>query len=202
MDNKIPKFSPMFLFIAMIGVLVVAVFVIFYPVRPQKKVVQDVVKKREYKPVVYDVERWATNPKQAMGIKDVKDIKHKIGATAVQKTALDYYGNHATKYRFGARHEPPLYVLESDGVFEIVWYYATAKDNDFQKQKSLEYAKRIYALMGAYGGHAGENLVKTILQNPNQPYEATKAQTALGVIVAGCTHYQCRIILDKFDKHQ
>lgn len=195
MTTKPTKSKLPFLLIGVLIALAIVLFMTFRPVAPQEKVVQDDGEARVYEPVVYDVENWASTPKQDTNI---QELKAKIVTTATQEDGLDYYGNHATKYRFSARHEPPLYVVESDEMLEIAWYYAAPKDNDDQKRASLDYAKRIHSLMGAFDGKKGENLVRTILQNPNKPYATTdKGEKVAGMITADCTNYQCRIILQK-----
>lgn len=195
MTAKHSKSKLSFLIIGVLIALAFALFVTFRPVAPQEKVVQGDGEVHVYDPVVYDVEKWASTSRQPM---NAKQLLEALGTTATQEDSLDYYGNHATKYRFSARHEPPLYVLESDKVLEIAWYYAAPKDNDDQKNTSLDYAKRIYALMGAYGGEVGENLVKSMLQNPNRLYTAEdESNKVIDVIVADCTNYQCHIILQK-----
>lgn len=195
MTAKHSKSKLSFLIIGVLIALAFALFVTFRPVAPQEKVVQGDGEVYVYDPVVYDVEKWASTSRQPM---NAKQLLEALGTTATQEDSLDYYGNHAIKYRFSARHEPPLYVLESDKVLEIAWYYAAPKDNDDQKNTSLDYAKRIYALMGAYGGEVGENLVKSMLQNPNRLYTAEdESNKVIDVIVADCTNYQCHIILQK-----
>lgn len=195
MTAKHSKSKLSFLVIGALIVLTIVFFIIFRPISSKDKIVQADGELRVYEPVVYDVKNWASTPRQTINI---EQLKAKLGAVATQENGLDYYGNHATKYRFSARHEPPLYVLESDKVLEIAWYYAAPKDNDDQKNTSLDYAKRIYALMGAYGGEVGENLVKSMLQNPNRLYTAEdESNKVIDVIVADCTNYQCHIILQK-----
>lgn len=195
MTAKHSKSKLSFLIIGVLIALAFALFVTFRPVAQQEKVVQGDGEVHVYDPVVYDVEKWASTPRQPM---NTKQLLETLGTTATQEDSLDYYGNHAIKYRFSARHEPPLYASESDRVIEIAWYYAAPKDSEDQKRTSLEYAKRIYSLMGARDGDQGENLVKTILQNPNKPYSTfNTGERITDVIVADCMNYQCRIIFQK-----
>lgn len=141
-----------------------------------------------YQPVQYKVEQWQTTPKQSL---DLKGVMAKLGATATSEQTLDFYGKPATLYRFGAKHEPSFYAVQSDGLLEVVWHYAAAKENDAQKQASMKYAQTVYAMMGAYAGADGESLVKNMLQQPNQSH----ANPAFGVVMARCAGYQCRIVL-------
>lgn len=187
MTQTTAKKFPLIRLLILFGVLILALWAVFRPSAPKTNAEPD-KPAANLQPVVYDVQNWTTEPKQTL---DFKGIKAKLGTAATVEEALDFYGNHAKQYRFSTKSEPPFYVIESDGVLEVVWYYATAKDNDAQKQASLNYAKRVYQMMGAYAGDAGQQLVKNILQNPNKTHEHALPK----IPAADCADYRCRIVI-------
>lgn len=192
MTDLSKKTKPSSFFWAVLIVLVIVAFFWFRSlgqdrVASQSNSVQEVAVSA-YQPVQYEVEQWQTTPKQSL---DLKGAMAKLGATATSEQTLDFYGKPATLYRFAAKHEPSFYAVQSDGLLEVVWHYAAAKENDAQKQASMKYAQTVYAMMGAYAGADGESLVKNMLQQPNQSH----ANPAFGVVMARCAGYQCRIVL-------
>ncbi|MDO4441115.1 MAG: hypothetical protein Q4B81_02920 [Moraxella sp.] len=183
--SKLPYFLA-----ALLIALAVVLFLTFRPVSSDEQLVQDDGETKRYDPVVYQTDTWARLPKENL---DFDGIKARLGTTATSEDSLDFYGNHATKYRFSSKSEPPFYVVQSDDVLEVAWYYAAPKDNDAQKAASVDYAKKVYAMMGAYAGEAGERLLADILDQPNKPY----AGKLSGVLTADCMNYQCRIIFGR-----
>ncbi|WII95167.1 hypothetical protein LU276_09235 [Moraxella haemolytica] len=183
--SKLPYFL-MAVFIA----LAIALFLVFRPVPSDEQLIRDDGEPKRYDPVVYQTDTWSRLPKKQL---DFEGIKRHLGTTATSEQSLDFYGNHATKYRFTTKSEPPFYVIESEAVLEVLWYYAAPKDNDAQKTASIDYAQKVYAMMGTYAGEEGERLVAGMLNQPNRLY-ATKVA---GVLSANCTNYQCRIIFNR-----
>lgn len=190
MTNTTKKSRFALFIVALFIMFAVVAFLMFRPISSAEKVVQDDGESKIYAPVNYDTSHWTKSPKQSV---DFEQLKTKLGTTATQENTLDFYGNHAKKYRFSGRAEPPFYVIESDDVLEVAWYYAAPKDDERQKQASLNYAQKVYAMMGAYAGVDGEQLVQTILHHPNKPFGDKMA----GVIMADCMNYQCRIVFQK-----
>lgn len=184
------KSRPPFWIVAFLIALGVLAFLMFRPVTPAEEVVQDDGEAKVYDPVTYDTQNWASTPKQTV---DFEVLKAMLGTTATTEMALDFYGNHADRYRFSNKTEPPFYLIESDEVFEVAWYYAAPKDDERQKDASIAYAKKAHAMMGAYLGEAGERLVENMLHTPSQSF----AKPSLGVIAADCMDYHCRIVLQK-----
>lgn len=188
-SSRFNKNSSLFAIIVAI-VLGVMAFFMFRPITDAEQVVQDDGEKYHHKPVVYEVASWSRTPKQPI---NVEQLKSKLSTTATTEQSLDFYGNHATKYRFSNKTEPPFYAVESEDVLEIAWYYAAPTDDEQQKNASMTHAMKVYAVMGAYAGIQGETVVQNALQNPNKVFHDEHA----GIITAQCMHYQCRIILNK-----
>lgn len=72
MTTKPTKSKLPFLLIGVLIALAIVLFMTFRPVAPQEKVVQDDGEARVYEPVVYDVENWASTPKQDTNIQELK----------------------------------------------------------------------------------------------------------------------------------
>lgn len=72
MTTKPSKSKLPFLLIGVHIALAIVLFMTSRPVAPQEKVVQDDGEARVYEPVVYDVENWASTPKQGMDIEQLK----------------------------------------------------------------------------------------------------------------------------------
>ena len=169
-------------------IFVIAVgMVMCRPTQPPAVSTDDIPK--VYQPVVYDVATWQTSGTR-LKPSDSDAIKSLIGATASSEVALDYDGHHAQKYRYVAQHEPPLYIIESDRLMELVWYYADAKDDDVTKQKSTQHAQRAYRVAHALYGDDGRTLMQTMLDGKPTPKQT-------GLILASCLNYQCRMIWQK-----
>lgn len=135
-------------------------------------------------PVVYDVTQFATNKE---GSTKPKQIIASLGAT-VADTGLDFYGRPAQMYRYHSLSEPPFYVLHSDGLLELVWYFAGASDDQGSKQQSLSYANKAFGAVYPLLGEQSKELFGQMLagKQPKLPNN---------VLAASCQHYHCRIVL-------
>lgn len=173
------------------ALLLAVVLVLFLTFRPvgNEQLVQDDGEKKIYKAVVYDTKNW-----QVAGVAatDITSLKSYIGSTATQEETLDFYGKPASSFRYSAAHEPPLYVVESDGLLELVWYYAAASDNEPTKSASLNFAKRAYLMMSAADAKKGTNIVHQILQGVPM---AEQTVGAFELLNAQCQDYRCQIVL-------
>ncbi len=200
------------LFYGMIFVLLllVAVVWLFFRPNPNPTIVKDDDKSEptNYIAPSYDVKSFA----RAEGSWNVaadksfeKLMASTLGATATQDDALDFYANHAARYRYHAQFEPPLYVIDSKDIFEIAWYYAHAKDSQSDKQASLNYAKKAYVLSDYLLDNPAD-LFDKMLNNTSRPKQtdakglpSNPSVTDLpkGVIFANCANYMCQIVFDK-----
>ena len=135
-------------------------------------------------PVVYDVSSWVLAPKSHQ----LDTLMAHLGVATTDK-AIDFYGNPATSYRYTARYEAPLYLVVGQDVIEVVWYYATAKDDTVFKTQSKSHAKKVYALVTAIYGIDGQALMQAILSGKPSP-------KLTGLIDARCRDYQCRLVID------
>lgn len=136
-----------------------------------------------YEPVVYDVADWQISPKA----KDAQTLLSHLG-TATTDDAMDYYGNIATRYRYTALHEAPLYAIIGKNTLEVVWYHAQPKDDTAFKAQSQSHAKKVHALATAIYGADGKTLMQAILAQQSAP-------KLTGLIDAHCRAYQCRLII-------
>ncbi len=176
-----------------LGLIIGALVVLFLVFRPaaNDEMVADDGEPKVWAPVIYDTANWAGAPMQSQ---DWEQLKAMLGATATTDEALDFYGNSATRLRFSASHEPPLYVIESPRLFEIVWYYPSARDDDATKDKGVDYAQRGYRLMSMMGGEQGEATVAQLLTG------AKLADVRFGdylLIESACRDYQCRMVFSR-----
>lgn len=178
--------------LALIGACVLAAFLFFRPAT-HKQVKQDDGKPKTYNKVVYDITSWHASPVMTAQDK-FEQIKTLIGATATQEETLDFHGQPAKKYNYSAGHEPPLYVIESDAMFEISWYFAQPKDSDAVKADSIAHAKKAYGATTALYGDDGKAIMATILAGQTAEVSLTKPHHLLK---ATCHHYTCQLIIQK-----
>ncbi|STZ10465.1 Uncharacterised protein [Moraxella caviae] len=176
-----------------LGVLIALGIALFATFRPatHETVVQDDGEPPQFTPVVYDTQNW-TMSKPAPN--DYTAAKSVLGANAVQESALDFAGNLAQKYRYNAASEPPLYVIESDSLFELVWYFAAATDQDHDKNASITAAKKAYQAASILLGERGAALVAQMLDG--KPSQGAIIQ-GTAVQSATCENYTCRLVIEK-----
>lgn len=178
------------LWLGVVVILGVIGYVVWMFVRPTPQVIEEPVAPKVYLPVVYEPHRWQASAPLADPFLDTDALIAKLGA-AVVETALDWQGNQASKYRFYALDEPPLYVVDSDKFFEITWYYAAIKDGDKDKQASQNYAQKAFVV--------GSSIL-TAKQSVDL-FDAMLAQKDISlpkpVAYAQCQSYQCQIIFQK-----
>ena len=186
-----PKSKRAWLIAAVILAVAIVLFLTFRPVTPAESVVADDGEPKVYEPVVYDTATWQSLPKSAT---DAKGLMTELGAAATTEPALDYYGNQAERYRYSAGHEPPLYAILSDGLLEVVWYYPAPTDDDKTKAQAIDFAKRVYRMMGRLGGETGTAVVAQMLRGDAI---APKSVGVLKLVQGRCEHYQCRVVFDK-----
>lgn len=189
--QKPPKSKWSWIALAAIFAVAIVLFMTFRPVTDAETVVADDGEPKVYEPVVYDTSTWQVAPSR---LTDEKQLMAILGSTASTEPALDYYGNQAMRYRFAAKHEVPLYVIDSDSIFELVWYYPAPTDDDKTKEQAITFAKRAYEFMSAVDGEVGTSIVSMMLvAEPVAP----QAVASYHLLSAACQHYQCRIILAK-----
>lgn len=143
--------------------------------------------------VVYDVASWRAHPKLA-GNDKFERIKELIGGTATKDDALDFNGSRADKYSYTSRHEPPLYVVDSDKLFELSWYHAHPKDNDEVKEVSVRHAQKAYGVAGALWGDDGKIIIEHML---NEQAMGEKLLKSHRLLKAQCTNYTCQMVMEK-----
>lgn len=183
---KAKFFKPLWLIVVLL-VVIIAVWLLFL-MTPSSKPKPITKPKKIYEPVVYQTKDWTTA--KPIGLSDGDSLKTLLGDTATSEEALDFYGELATKYRYTAKSEPPLYVIESQRLFEIGWYYASATDDEPTKNLSLRHAQKAYQVMTALDGKQGANLMQAILDGKTAP-------KLKGVIAASCENYLCRIVIKR-----
>lgn len=137
-----------------------------------------------YEPVVYDAKDWTL----AQNSRDVAVLMAHLGVPTTDET-LDFYGDVATRYRFSAQHEPPLYLVLSHRALELVWYHAHPKDDDDTKKYAQTQAKNIHTVMSAIYGKDATALMQALLKDQKTP-------SLVGLTHAKCQAYQCQIVLD------
>lgn len=144
-----------------------------------------------YELPIYAPNNWQTADKLPSPFADIKPLLANLGVGAMVDETLDYQGNPASRYRYHSKAEPPLYVIDSDKFFEIGWYYASAKDNDKDKQTSLAYAQKVYKVFGQVLGQASLPMMTQLLNAHavDVPYQ--------GLTSATCQVYECRVVFDK-----
>lgn len=144
-----------------------------------------------YAPVIYAPSAWTASERLAAPFADGQNLMTTLGAAAVSEVGLDFDGKQAMVYRYHSKSEPPLYVVDSDGFFEINWYFAHAKDNNKEKQTSQSYAQKAYLLSTQIiGSKASLPLFEQMLagKSPSLP---------TSVAYATCQHYACQLVFIK-----
>lgn len=196
MTNTTP--TKKFLKAPIIWVFIIAcalALVLFFRPTTHKDVIQDDGEPQVYKKVVYDVANWQARPIMTeMGQDRFERAKTFIAQTATKSDALDFHGVMADKYSHTSAHEPPLYVIESDELFELTWYYAHPKDSDAIKQASYAHAQKAYALATALYGNDGKAVLENMLAE--QEIKTELLQTH-GILKAECVNYTCQLIMKK-----
>lgn len=180
---------------------------------PKPAPAQDVQMKTIGEPVndampKYDVQNFRQADANAPNLshdKSFEELMNRVFGVASDKDAtLDFNGSDALRYRYHANFEPPLYVIDSKDIFEISWYFASAKDSQSDKQISLNYAQKAY-LFGDYLLDNPSGLFENMLNNTQSkqtdanglPVNASVRALPDGVIFASCTNYMCQLIFDK-----
>lgn len=138
-----------------------------------------------YDDVVYDVQAWEIAPKN----RQLATLITHLGTPINSDETLDFYGNLGVRHHFSRHHEPPLYLVVGSGVLELVWYHATAKDDDDFKNASQAYAKKAHALATSVYGKNGKKLMQAILTGKPAP-------KLFGLTHATCQAYQCRLVMN------
>lgn len=168
---------------------------LFFRPATHKDVVQDDGEPKVYEKVVYDVANWQPNPAiNETGQDRFERAKTLIAPTATKSDALDFHGAMADKYSYTSGHEPPLYVIESDKLFELAWYYAHPKDSDTIKQASHAHAKKAHALATALYGDDGKAVLEQMLTEQMVGAELLQRH---GILKAECANYTCQLIMRK-----
>lgn len=202
--------SRLFYGVIFVLLLLVAVVWLFFRPNPNPTVVEDDGKSTPTTHIApsYDVKSFARADGNWRSLTDKSFealMVKALGATATQDEALDFYANHATRYRYHAEFEPPLYVIDSKDVFEVAWYYAHAKDSQSDKQVSLDYAKKAYLLSDYLLDDPTDLFEKMLNDTKNKaqtdadglPINAGVANLPKGVIFASCANYMCQVVFDK-----
>lgn len=180
------KKSHVLTLLVFVAAILAAALLFFRPNANKVQVVQNDGEPKVYQPVKYETQSWQTGaPTQ-----DFNVLKTMIGAAATRGEVLDFYGNSANEYRYVSHSEPPLYVIESDKVFELSWYFAHPKDSDAIKQTSISHAQKAYAAMTAYYGEDGKKLMQAMLNQQTPP-------TIKNILLAKCENYLCQVIISK-----
>lgn len=188
---KPPKSKLGLLLLAAILAVAAVLLITFRPVTDAETVVADDGKPVVYEPVVYDTSTWQSVP---MRVSSIDELSGELGSTATEEDALDFYGNQATRYRYSAKQGVPFYSIDSAAAFEVVWYYPAPTDDDATKNQAVEYAKRVYRMMGRLGGETGTAVVAQMLRGDAI---APKSVGTLKLVQGRCEHYQCRVVFDK-----
>lgn len=171
-------------------ILIAASLLVFRPAT-NEKMVKDDGKSAVYRPMHYDTVHWQQADTQS---EDIEILKSVLGGVVTKQTALDFYGKRAMAYYYGAKDEPPLYVVQSKDMLEVVWYYAAPTDDEFTKERSLVFAKRGYRLMSMAGGRTGEHIVHQMLQGVSLN---TQPVGVFDLHHGTCQEYLCRLVLKK-----
>ncbi len=174
-----------------------AVFFVFFRPVTNEEVVQEDGEPKVYEKVIYEVDSWQAQPVMTTMGQDKFDfdkVKSLISATTTKTDGLDFDGRPAVRYDYTTSSEPPLYVIESDEIFELSWYFASPKDSDKVKQMSQKHAQKAYALATALYGDDGKVLMKAM-------FSQTQAEKALlnrhHLRLAECRDYTCQLIIQK-----
>lgn len=147
---------------------------------------------KSYPPITYAVNDWQSNKKAKILTTD--NLIALVGQNPTTDNTLDFYGNLAELYRFSSLTEPTLSVIDSDGVFELNWYFAHPKDDDDDKALSIAYAQKALNVTSFVYGENGKRLLDTMLHKKSTP-------RLTGLLLAECKGYTCKLILDKKTLH-
>lgn len=147
---------------------------------------------KPYLPITYAVNEWQSNKKAKILTTD--NLIALVGQNPTTDNTLDFYGNLAELYRFSSLTEPTLSVIDSDGVFELNWYFAHPKDDDDDKALSIAYAQKALNVTSFVYGENGKRLLDTMLHKKSTP-------RLTGLLLAECKGYTCKLILDKKTLH-
>lgn len=194
LEPRSKKSHKMLILLAAVIACLAVFFVFFRPVT-NEEVVQEDGEPKVYEKVIYEVDSWQAQPVIAMMEQDKFDkVKSLISATATKTDGLDFDGRPAVRYDYTTSSEPPLYVIESDEIFELSWYFAAPKDSDRVKQMSQKHAQKAYALATALYGDDGKVLMKAMLSQ-------TQAEKTLmnrhRLRLAECRDYTCQLVMQK-----
>ena len=146
------------------------------------------------KEIIYDVANWQNRSVMHADSDKFEQIKSMVGSTATKSDTLDFDGRMADKYSYTSASEPPLYVIESDEVFELAWYFASLKDNKKTKADSIRHAQKSHAVATALYGNDGKILIENMLNKQTMTPEFLEAHQ---LRYAGCQDYLCRLIIKK-----
>ncbi len=191
-STKKPLKIPMMLILIIACLLALLLF--FRPAT-NETLVQDDGEPKVYEKVVYEVDAWQAQPVMtATGQERFDEAKALLSATATKTDALDFDGRPAARYSYTASSEPPLYVIESDEVFELSWYFAHPKDNDEIKQTSQKHAQKAHALATALYGDDGKRLIEAMLSQLQVEQELSNRHH---LRLAECRDYTCQLVIQK-----
>lgn len=139
-----------------------------------------------YAPISYDVANWQARQTLTAPF-DSTALIATLGATNAD-TGLDYYGKEAMVYRYHNRAEIPFFVVQSQDLLELSWYFADPKDDTATKAQSLSYAKKAYGLSYELLGEQALPLFTQLLQS------ATINELPKNVLTAKCADYRCQLV--------
>lgn len=154
-----------------------------------KQMVKDDGKVVVYEPVHYDVPSW--QPQQKLPILSSSVLTKQVGNTATKDTGLDIKGKMGDLYRYHAKDEPPIYVIDSEDFFELSWYFAMPTDSDKDKQASVRYAQKAYGVATGVLGQSGTQIMTDMLAS-----QSLKDKPA-ALVLAQCQEYMCHLVFDK-----
>lgn len=112
-----------------------------------------------------------------------------LGSTAILGTTLDFYGNVANRYQFSSDGEMPLAIIQSDQLFEVIWYFTQESDTAFAKSQSQNHTEKVERLLTVLYGKQANPLINAMLNHQPTPKLS-------GIVHAKCQHYTCRLVLD------
>lgn len=179
------------LLVCLLLACVVGAYVVAWQSEPNHTTTSDTTATQKVapSPMVYDVATWQAPNKQLKPFANDR-LLGTLGSTATQESALDFRGNDATRYHYHHRTAPPLYVVQSQELFEIAWYFATPHDKDSDKTLSQTYAQTAHALSHQVLGSQATPLLTALLAQKPSPLPT-------GVIYANCQAQLCQIVFDK-----
>lgn len=144
--------------------------------------------------IIYDVANWQNHARIYERSDKFEQIKSMVGSTATKSDTLDFDGRMADKYSYTSASEAPLYIIESDEVFELAWYFASLKDNEKTKADSIRHAQKSHAVATALYGNDGKILIENMLNKQTMTPEFLEVHR---LRYAGCQDYVCRLIIQK-----